>query len=113
MPEEEIKPEPQPEQPKPEEKFIFPSLENGPSVCYENERHEIWIGLPLSKIGNPFYLLSSIDGSKTAALRYLDLYVQQIAARKKFEVSPQGKHINGVMKDMFEKGKLLVGLGKA
>ncbi len=96
------------EEPKPEEKLVFPSLANGPAVVYENERHEVWIGLPLDKVMDPTMIMACIDRSKYDALVFLSQHHAQLRARQQLAVSPLGGKMKRTMKDIFEAGKNLI-----
>lgn len=81
-----------------EEKINFPVLKRGPAVFYEDERHEIWIGLPLRiKVGeqeaviDPLSLTVHLDRSKFDSLIYLSQdqrsLMEQEARKKSLEKS--------------------------
>ena len=108
MPDVETKPEElkeaAPQAPEPEE-YKFPNIDKGAGVFYEDEKHQVWIGLPLEAFGDPTVLMAAIDGSKMAALTYLSRYHQYLVRKAQLEIGPAGKKIQGTMNDLFKKGK--------
>jgi hypothetical protein len=88
--------------------FVFPSLENGPAVVYENERHEVWVGIPFSKVPDPNMVTATLDRAKYEALMYLSSFHQAMAARQKLQVSPVGKRVQNSLSNLFAKGKSLI-----
>ncbi len=94
--------EPKPEEPR------FPSLANGPAVVYENERHEVWVGIPFDKIMEPTLVMACLDRAKYDALLFLSNYHAQLRARQQLSVSPLGGKIKKTMSDIFAAGKSLI-----
>lgn len=95
-----------PEVPKEEPKF--PSLEKGPALFYENDKHYLWLGIPFEKIGDPVFLMAAFDRAKFDALNYFGQYAMEMIRRRQLQVSPAGKRIADTMKGIFEKGKSLI-----
>lgn len=93
------------ETPAPEparEEYKFPSLAKGATVVYEDERHEVWIGIPLEAAADPVVLMASIDACKMSALGYLIQFHQHLARKAALQITPAGKKIQNAAKTVFE-----------
>lgn len=96
-----------PEDIKPQEKSTespsvgFPILDKGPAVFYDNDRHQVWIGLPLEQVNDPTMLMAAIDWSKLQTLAHRNDYIMQLMKRKQFEASPTGERISKMLKGIW------------
>ncbi len=84
------------------EEFKFPSLAKGAGVFYEDDKHEVWIGVPLEAASDPTVLMATIDGAKMSSLGYLIQYHQHLARKAALQVTPGGKRIQQGLKETFK-----------
>ena len=92
------------------EEIKWPSLPQGAAFFYDDEKDQFWYGIPFDKLNQPLIILAAIDNIKLAVLNYLNGYIAKKIKQEQFKQSLQGKHANGVIKELFDKGKQFVGM---
>lgn len=63
----------------------FPDISKGPALFYEDERKEVWLGIPLMAVADPNLLVAAFDRAKWDALQHLARFQQQLIAKAKIE----------------------------
>lgn len=94
---------------------VFPEL-NKPEIFYEDERFEIWFGVPLKNITTQMEFMAEIDRLKVYAMRELAKYgeakARELAQREAEKKSPVIARLNSSLASVMRPIKEMILGGK-
>lgn len=86
----------------------FPEMPNGPAVFYDDERSEVWVGIPFKQMDNAIFVTAFLDRAKFDTLAHLQKHqMKMIEESKKNKLHLPGR-VKKSISDIMGKAKSLI-----